>query len=206
MGDLYALTGPESKNFEQWTDASSLAEKVGGTDSYPSSDLVLVGPGEESGTYDYWVEAVIEPIAEERKIPEDDWATRPDYQSSPNDNVIIENVADNPTSLGWVGYAYYKQNEGSVKAIEVDGGDGCTAPNEETISNASYPISRYLYFYVNKQKLASNDALRAYADLYLSDEGIASVTEVGYVALHPDDLQATREVWDSEEAGSRDSA
>jgi phosphate transport system substrate-binding protein len=205
FNDLYALVGPESEGLQQWSDANQLAQELGDTHApYPDAELAIVGPGEESGTYDSFAELVLEDIAyEERGIKEDAPVIRPDYQASPNDNVIIEGVSGNPTSLGWVGYAFYVQNQDAVRAIPIaEAGDACIEPNEETIKSNEYPISRFLYIYVNKAKLDENAALEPFVDFYLSDEGIASVTEVGYVDLAEGDLQATRDVWQSKATGT----
>ena len=205
--DLYALLGPESEGFDSWADANHLATEVGaGHAPYPDAPLNVTAPGEESGTFDSFAEIVMEAIAyEERKIEEDDPVIRPDYQASANDNVIIEGISGSDTSLGWVGYAFYQSNEETVKALPIaeKGGDDCVAPSPETISNGEYPIARDLYIYV-KQKSADRPEVQAFVDLYLSEEGIASVGEVGYVDLATEDLEATREVWGSQETGSRE--
>jgi phosphate transport system substrate-binding protein len=208
FADLYALIGPEAEGISNWSEAQDVAGELGSSTEFPEAELVVVGPGEESGTYDSFAELALEDIAvDERGQPEDGPFVRPDYQSSPNDNVIIEGVANNPTSLGWVGYAFYVQNQDAVKAISIAEGNGsdCVEPNEESISSASYPISRFLYVYVNSGNLESNEALEPYVDFYLSDEGMASVSEVGYVNLADEDIQATQDVWESKETGSRDS-
>src|SRR5262245_20881932 len=82
---LYALTGPESTGFANWSDASDLAETVGSAYAadLPDAPLTITGPGEESGTYDTYVEFVIADIAEAQGIPEEEAVTRPDYTSSP---------------------------------------------------------------------------------------------------------------------------
>jgi phosphate transport system substrate-binding protein len=207
--DLYALLGPESEGFQTWSDANDLAAEFSDTHApYPDSELAIVGPGEESGTYDSFGELALEDIAyEERGIKEDDPVIRPDYQSSSNDNVIIEGVAGNPTSLGWVGFAYYVQNQDVVKTIPIaESGDDCVEPNTETIQSAEYPISRFLYMYVNAQRLKENPALEAFVDFYTSDEGLASVHEVGYVDLHADDVAATQDTWQSKTTGSAENS
>ena len=79
-----------------------------------------------------------------------------------------------------------------MKAIEIDGGEGCVAPTEETISGGTYPFSRSLYIYVNTANAESNPAVASFVDLYLSDDGLAKVTEAGYVALPDDRIQATQ--------------
>jgi phosphate transport system substrate-binding protein len=202
--DLYALLGPESKGFKNWSDANSLAQKLGaGHLPLPNEPLVVVGPGQESGTWGSFVDFVIKPIAEERGLPDDKMVTRPDYQSSANDNVIIQGIEGSPDSLGWTGYAYYKENKGRVKAISIDGGDGkCIAPTDQTISTKTYPMSRDLYFYVNAAKVKSNDALKAFVDFYLSKPGLASVHEVGYLAEPASVIRSTEQVWKNRQLGT----
>lgn len=178
--DMYALVGPESTGFTSWADANDLAVEVGGTGGFPDADLVVTAPGEESGTYDTFVEFVIEGIAEERG---QDAVARPDYVASPNDNVIVEGIEGSSTSFGWVGYAFYVEEQERLKAIEVDGGDGCVTPTPETIASGEYPLSRPLYIYINETKMMEKPELNAFAQFFFSDEGIASVSEAGYVLL-----------------------
>lgn len=191
---LYALVGPESEGFANWTDATALADEVGsayGAD-FPDLPLDISGPGEESGTYDSFVEFAIGDLAEERTVDE---ATRADYSSSPNDNLIVEGIESSESSLGWVGYAFFAAEEDRMKAFEIDTGDGCVAPNPETIADGSYGFSRSLYIYVNTANAESNPAVASYVDLYLSPEGLATVSEAGYVELPEDRIQATTDAW-----------
>jgi len=200
FADLYALVGPESLGFRTWADANDLAAQIEGTNApYPDADLVVTGPGEESGTYDSFVEIVLADTAEERG--QDD-VSRPDYTASANDNVIIEGISGSPTSLGWVGYAFYLANEDKVSALEVDGGDGCVGPTPETIADGSYPIARPLFIYVNKAKAEEKPALSAYVDYYLSDEGLANVDQAGYVRLA--EYGPVREIWTNQTTGTQE--
>jgi ABC-type phosphate transport system substrate-binding protein len=204
LGDLYALAGPESEGFTNWQDANALAAEVGGTGEFPDAPLEITAPGEESGTYDAFIELALADTAEARleegKITEDQVeTTRADYQASGNDNTIIDGIAGSDSSFGWVGYAFFVQNTDVVKAFEVDSGDGCVAPSEETIADASYPISRSLYIYVNKQKASDKPALEAFVDFYMTDAGLnTAVTDAGYVVLPSDRLSATQGTWESE--------
>ena len=84
-----------------------------------------------------------------------------------------------------------------VTSLEVDGGDGCVAPTPETIASGDYPMSRPLFIYVNAEEAAARPELAAFVDYYLSDEGIAAVTEADYVAVAPDVLEASRSAWES---------
>lgn len=192
FADLYALVGPESTGFRNWADADVLAAELAGTTApYPDAPLVVTAPGEESGTYDTFVELVIEHQAEERG---QDGVSRPDYQASANDNVIIEGISGSATSLGWVGYAFYVENTDRVTALAVDDGEsGCVAPTAETIGDGTYPLSRPLFIYVNTGKAEAKPELTAFIDFYLSDAGIASVSETGYVQLA--DYDETTAAW-----------
>jgi phosphate transport system substrate-binding protein len=207
FADAYALLGPESTGFTNWSDADDLAAELAGGDygeihaPYPDAELVVSAPGEESGTFDSFVEIVLEHLAEERGQEAE---PRPDYQASPNDNVIVEAISGTPTALGWVGYAFVQANPDAVQALEVDGGDGCVAPTPETIADGSFPIARPLFIYVSVPALADNAALESYVDFYLSDEGFAAVSEVGYVDLADDEIENTRQVWEDRETGTRE--
>lgn len=193
--DLYALFGPESDSFANWQDAQALATELGSATVFPDLPLQITAPGEESGTYDSFVELVIADIAESRGQEAVLRVPGPNYTASPNDNVIVEGVEAGAGALGFVGFAYYEEAGDLVKAIAIDSGEGCVAPSSETIADASYPISRPLFIYPNNAYADENAALQAWVDFYLSDEGIANVTEVGYVALPEAELQATRDAW-----------
>jgi phosphate transport system substrate-binding protein len=202
-GDLYALFGPESNGIDTWDGADSLANQVGGTDGFPSAPLEITAPGEESGTYDAFIDlAGIEDIALEQGVPEDEAAAlRTDYQASPDDNVIISAMEGSDSPLGFVGFAFAEGAAEQVKVLEVDGGDGCVAPSRDTIAGGSYPLSRTLYIYVNKGKLAESPALQAYVDYYVTDTGLVeAVTGTGYVELPADQIEATRTTWETESA------
>ena len=189
---LYALLGPESEGFSNWSDAQALATELGSTATLPDADLVITGPGVESGTYDSLVEFVAKKIAGERKA---DVKFRSDYTQSANDNLIVDGIEASPTSLGWVGFSFYEVEQSRMKAIGIDNGDGCVTPTAQTIADGSYPFSRTLYVYASKKSLADNPAVKSYVDLYLSAAGLAKVTEAGYVALGKDVIAATQVTW-----------
>jgi phosphate transport system substrate-binding protein len=192
--DLYSLVGPESTGFDKWSDANMLDKQLGGKNSFPNVPLVITAPGEESGTYDAFVELALKSIAEERG--KDETSTRPDYQSSGNDNVIIQGIEGSPSSFGWVGFAYAEQNASGVKILQVDGGDGCVTPNRETIADGSYPLSRALYIYVNTAKAKASPAVKAYVDYYVQNLQQV-VADAGYVDLPQDQIMATQQAWQS---------
>jgi phosphate transport system substrate-binding protein len=204
--DLYSLIGPESKGFKNWSDANALDKELGGKGDFPDQPLDLVGPGQESGTWGSFIDLALKDIADARGKPDD--TTRPDYQSSGDDNVIIQGIEGSNSSLGWVGFAYAEENAGNVKILGVSpatdaGGEGasdCVTPSRDTISDGSYPLSRSLYLYVNTDKLKNNDALKAFVDFYLTDKGITEgVQQAGYVDLPADRIAATRQKWQQTE-------
>jgi phosphate transport system substrate-binding protein len=200
--DLYAVLGPESIGFDNWSDANDLAAELGAPNApYPDADLVITAPGEESGTFDTFVEFLIDGVAGGEDYAETRGAdtVRPDYVASANDNVIIEGVAGSPYSLGWVGYAFYLANQDRVEALAIDAGDGCVAPSAETIADGSYPFSRPLYIYVNKASAQAKPEVAAFVDLYLSEQGLGAVDETGYVRLA--DYGPTLAAWEAAKTG-----
>ena len=195
--DLYALIGPESTGFANWSDAQALATELKSTLTYPDAPLDITGPGEESGTFDSFIELVFGDIAEAR---EKDETSRPDYIASANDNTIIEGITGSTSSLGWVGFAFAEENADKIKelAVSEEPGGECIAPTAESIADGSYPIARSLYIYVNKAKAAANPAVAAYVDYYLAEGTISSVLEtVPYVNLPAATLGETRSAWDA---------
>jgi phosphate transport system substrate-binding protein len=198
FADLYALVGPESEGFDNWSDGQPIATALGSKTTLPNAPLEISGPGEESGTYDYLVEKIVTPFTEARG-QDPKAGTRKDYNSNPNDNVIIEGIAGTDASLGWVGYAFAQENTDKVKHFTVDKGDGkCVEPTAATIASNEYPLARDLFIYVNKAKAAENEALAAYVEFYLTEGTIAAANaEVGYVDLAPDVLAASRAAWEA---------
>ncbi|HYD09011.1 MAG TPA: substrate-binding domain-containing protein, partial [Acidimicrobiales bacterium] len=199
--DLYALVGPESQGVDTWAGAQELATELGSTTELPDTDLSIYGPGEESGTYDSLIEIAFADVAEARveagAIDEEQaGSTRPDYQASADDTVIIQGISGDEGALGWVGFAFAEEAGDAVKELEVDGGDGCTAPSSESIADGSYPLSRALYIYVSAAAAEENPAVAAYVDYYLG-EGISAVEEAGYVALPDDQMAETVSAWEA---------
>lgn len=108
---------------------------------WPAEEIALYGAGTDSGTFDYFTEAI---VGESK-------ASRTDYQASEDDNILVQGVAGDPYSLGYFGYAYYVENPDRLKLVEVDGGNGCIAPSDATIADGSYaPLSRPLYMYASR--------------------------------------------------------
>jgi phosphate transport system substrate-binding protein len=213
--DLYAVFGIESDDLRTWEDVSAFAAELGSeTTAWPSGDIAITAPGDESGTWGSFIEITLEDIQEARAEagnvdPEADPYTRQPgdiYVASPNDNVIIDGVANNPNGIGFVGYAFAINNADRVRMVPIDGGDGvCIGPDETTVAENTYPISRDLYIYpaVNRIDPSSDDynaAIVPFVDYYLSDEGIQNVSAAGYVQLAPESLEETRAAWEEAKA------
>jgi phosphate transport system substrate-binding protein len=112
--------------------------------SFPDQALSLAGPGTDSGTFDYFTD----------EINGEEGASRTDYTPSEDDNVIVQAVAGDPGAMGYFGYTYYEQNSDTLKALEIDAGQGCVAPSVDTARDGTYtPLSRPLFIYVNNESL-----------------------------------------------------
>lgn len=194
FADLYALTGPEATGSRVWADANPVSRELGGAGNLPDVPLDIFGPGEESGTFDSFVELVIEDWAKERNQVA---TTRPDYNPSGDDNVVLQGITGATHALGWVGFAFANNAQG-VKLLQVDdGGSGCVSATPETIASGEYPLSRPLFIYVNSDAAATNPGLKAYVDFYMQEGLDRAVSEVGYVALTEAVKAQTRSNWTS---------
>jgi phosphate transport system substrate-binding protein len=141
--------------------------------SFPDRPLNLYAPGQDSGTFDYFTEAVVREAG----------SSRSDLTASEDDDVLVKGVSQDPNALGYFGLAYYEQRADEMKAVAVDSGKGAVLPSRETVEQAQYqPLSRPLFIYINAASAQKNQALRKFIDFYL-DQAPELVTEVGYVPL-----------------------
>lgn len=162
-------------------------------DDFPDEPLALFGAGTDSGTFDYFTEAIVG----------ESGASRGDYTATEDDNVTVQGVAGTRNALGYFGLAYFEENANRLKLVAIDGGEGCVLPSEETVNNGTYtPLSRPLFIYVRADK-ADDPAVQAFVDYYLSDDAIKGlVPEVGYVALPDGVIEAARARWQARVTGS----
>jgi phosphate transport system substrate-binding protein len=113
--------------------------------SFPDQKLRLFGPGTDSGTFDYFTGEIVG----------EEGASRSDYSASEDDNTVVTGVSGEKGGLGYFGFSYFEENEGLLKALEIDGGDGCVAPSVETAQSGTYkPLSRPLFIYAKKESFA----------------------------------------------------
>jgi phosphate transport system substrate-binding protein len=149
---------------------------------FPDQRLQLFGPGTDSGTFDFFTEVVVG----EAK------ASRADYTASEDDNAVVLGVSGTPGSLGYFGYAYYTENQGRLKLLAVDAGDGCVEPSDEAVADERYPLSRPLYLYVNVASVREKEQVQEFLRFYLSDEVMGFVPDVGYTPVPAAELEQTR--------------
>ena len=127
---------------------------------FPDVELKLSGPGTDSGTFDFFTNA----------INGEEGASRTDYQPSENDNVIVQAVAGDKGGLGYFGLSYAEQNASKVKTLEVDDGDGCVKPTRETVQSGEYkPLSRPLFVYVKTEALQRPE-VKAFLEFMLDNQ------------------------------------
>lgn len=159
---------------------------------FPDAPLALYGPGTDSGTFDYFTDV----------INGEEGASRGDYTASEDDNVLVTGVEGDKNAMGYFGYAYYVENEGRLKAVEVDSGNGCVAPNQEDVLNGTYtPLSRPLFIYVSKAA-AEKPEVKAFIDFYLDPANKGFVEETGYVGMGDDIYAQAKDRFEKGETGS----
>ncbi|HSM36488.1 MAG TPA: PstS family phosphate ABC transporter substrate-binding protein [Longimicrobiales bacterium] len=161
-----------------WEPGSTISNWSQVRGGFPDVPLVLYGPGTDSGTFDYFTEAI---------NGEED-ASRSDYTASEDDNVLVQGVAGDRGGLGYFGYAYYEENTDRMKVVGVDNGSGCVTPSPETVNSGEYaPLSRPVFIYVSStamERPAVVDFVR-----YYMENAPALVREVGYIPLPADQYE-----------------
>jgi phosphate transport system substrate-binding protein len=163
---------------------------------WPDKDLRLFGAGVDSGTYDYFTQAI---VGKEH-------ASRGDFTSSEDDNVLVQGISTDPSGLGFFGYAYYIENKDKLKLVPIDdgkdeNGKGAIAPSPETVANGTYqPLSRPIFIYVSSKAMARPE-VKAFVEFYLTD-GISLVNEVGYIALPAKAYELARKRFTDGKTGS----
>ena len=146
--------------------------------SWPDREIRLFGAGVDSGTYDYFTEAIVGK----------EGASRGDFTSSEDDNVLVQGVASDELALGFLPLAYVEQNKSRLKIVPVDdgkpdNGSGPIVPSEQTVRDGTYqPLSRPLFIYVAR-KAADRPEIQKFVESYFASPEL--IREVGYVELTP---------------------
>lgn len=188
VAELKALWAPEAQGkVTKWSQVRA---------GWPDEEIHLFGAGVDSGTYDYFTQAI---VGKEH-------ASRGDYTSSEDDNVLVQGISTDKNALGFFGFAYYVENQDKLKIVPVDDGDeqngaGAIAPSVETVGNGTYqPLSRPIFVYVNAE-MAKRKEVQALIHFYMN-EGKALVKEVGYIPLPDRGYQLAQARFDKGVTGS----
>ena len=167
--ELKTIWAPEAQDkVKRWSDVRK---------GWPDRELHLFGAGVDSGTYDYFTQA----------INGKEGASRGDFTSSEDDNVLVQGISSDETALGFMPYAYYAENRAQLKLVAVDdgvadNGAGPVLPSVDTVKGGSYqPLSRPVFIYVSLKAL-DRPEVKQFVDFYVAQGG-ALAEEVGYVPL-----------------------
>jgi phosphate transport system substrate-binding protein len=140
--------------------------------TWPDQPLKLFGAGSDSGTFDYFTEAVVGKAK----------ASRGDYTASEDDNTLVQGISNDKHALGYIPYAYYEPNKKRLKAVAVDGGHGPVLPSRDTVESGAYqPLSRPMFIYVNAKSVEKPEVKR-FVEFYLA-QAPTLVPQVKYVPL-----------------------
>jgi phosphate transport system substrate-binding protein len=149
--------------------------------SFPDEPLKLFGPGTDSGTFDYFT----------GEINGEEGASRSDYAASEDDNTTVTGVSGEKGGLGYFGFSYFEENQDNLKALEIDGGDGCVAPSVAAAQDGSYkPLSRPLFIYVKKESLARPEVEAFLRFLLENETSIAETSQ--FVPLTEEQLTTAK--------------
>lgn len=145
---LNKIWGPEAEGeITNWNQVDS---------SFPDQAITLFGAGTDSGTFDYFTDA----------INGEEGAIRTDYSPSEDDNITIQGVAGDVGAIGFLGLSYVEENEGVIKAVAVDG----VMPSTETVQDGTYtPLGRPLFIYVNNASYVDKEPVKAFIDFYVAN-------------------------------------
>ncbi len=176
VADLKKMWEPEAQTkLTDWNQVN---------DAFPKQALKLYGPGTDSGTFEYFTEAVVGKAK----------SSRGDYTASEDDNVLVQGVSRDIGGIGYFGFAYYFENKDKLKALSISPGAGkpAVAPSEEAVINGTYqPLSRPIFIYVNA-KSAEKPEVKEFVEFYLKN-GAKLTKEVKYVPLSAADYQHAEE-------------
>ncbi|MBL0051516.1 MAG: PstS family phosphate ABC transporter substrate-binding protein [Bacteroidetes bacterium] len=170
VSELKTMWEPEAQGkVKLWSDVNS---------AWPKEELHLFGAGTQSGTYDYFTEAINGKAK----------ASRGDYTASEDDNVLVQGIARDKLALGYFGLAYYETNKDKLKLVAIDNGNGAVLPSITTVQDGTYqPLSRPLFMYINMKALSRPEVVMFIE--YCLNNANKIAAEVGYVPL-PDNMMA----------------
>ena len=166
--------------------------------SFPAEAILVYGPGADSGTFDYFNEAVVAPLYLNADGKADTAAGKaallgaPVAQFSEDDNVLVQGVEGSKFAIGYFGFAYFSENSGKLKAVAVES----VEPSQATVDDGTYPISRPLFIYSDANILKEKPQVAAFIYFYLTNVD-NEISDVGYFPAPDADLQASLDAWKS---------
>jgi phosphate transport system substrate-binding protein len=179
VDELKTIWEPGSK-VDNWSEVKA---------DFPDERLTLFGAGTDSGTFDYFTDAIVG----------EEGASRSDYSASENDNVTVQGVGGQEGGMGYFGFSYYEENQDTLKALEIDGGDGCVAPSVETAQDGSYkPLARPLFVYAKTESFQKPE-VQAFVQ-YTLDNAIEIAEEADFVPLTEEQVQEAKTKFDEASA------
>lgn len=162
------MTVPELKKIWEPAAQRSVMKWNQVRQGWPDAPLKLFGPGADSGTFDYFTEAIVGKSK----------SSRGDYTASEDDNVLVQGVSRDRNALGYFGFAYYEANKSRLKAVAING----VLPSRQSVENGSYrPLSRPIFIYINA-KSAQRNEVRDFISFYMTNAP-RLVAAVRYVPL-----------------------
>jgi phosphate transport system substrate-binding protein len=177
------LTTDELKTV--WNTGSKVDDWNQVRSDFPDQELKLFGPGTDSGTFDYFTD----------EINGEEGASRSDYSASEDDNTIVTGVSGEKGGLGYFGFTYYEENQATLRALEIDAGDGCVAPSVEAAQDGTYkPLSRPLFVYVKTESL-SKPEVQGFVR-YLVENASSIAEEAQFVPLTDEQAQEAQAALD----------
>ncbi len=168
--ELNTMWAPESEGkITEWSQINP---------DFPDEPLELFGAGTDSGTFDYFTDAV----------NGEEGASRSDYNATEDDNQTVQGVSGSPNAIGYFGYSYYEENQDALKAVAIDSGDGCVEPSPETAASGEYtPLARPLFVYVADKSYADKPQVAAFVDYYVENDP-AIVEAAKFIPLSEEQL------------------
>lgn len=159
---------------------------------FPDVPLKLYGPGADSGTFDYFTDAIVG----------EEGSSRSDYTQSEDDNTLVQGVAGDKGAMGYFGFAYYEENQDKLKLAGIDGGKGCVSPSVESINTGTYqPLARPIFIYI-REDAAARPEVQAFVHFYLDKGNSKLIRHVGYVALPDQALTLALQRFNDRHTGS----
>jgi len=193
-GNTWAKSLTVAELNKMWDAGSSVKNWKDVNSTFPDQPMKFYGPGADSGTFDYFTEAINGKAKKQRS----------DYTASEDDNVLVTGISGDKGAIGYFGLAYYLENKDKLNAVGIIAKDKTTPvlPSEATVMDGTYqPLARPLFIYVNAAKGAFDKDVKAFVEYYLANAP-KLVKEVKYVPLNSGEYAAVTKHWGSKKTGS----